>query len=99
MIEVYVGDKKGDAVEKGAHTFYMTNAITPLASPTKSWVTNSTLHHCPYSPPLPQPAIQSLTRAPRRVDICSWSSHPELQQTAFLLGSTPPKLLRKYDQA
>ena len=31
--------------------------------------------------------------------LCSWSSHTPLQQTAILLGSSPPKLLRKHDKA
>jgi len=63
MIEVYVGDKKGDAVEKGAHTFYMTNAITPLASPTKSWVTNSTLSI--FAPTLAPPPTRHPKSYPR----------------------------------
>jgi len=58
-----------------------------------------TLLHCPHSSPLSHPAILSLTRALRRYDLCSWSSHTPLQQTAILLGSIPPKLLRKHDKA
>jgi len=55
--------------------------------------------HCPLSSPLSHPAILSLTRALRRHDLCSWSSHTPLHQTAILLGSSPPKLLRKHDKA
>jgi len=58
-----------------------------------------TLLHCPHSPPLSHPAIPSLTRALCRYDLCSWSSHTPLQQTAILVGSSPPKLLRKHDKA
>jgi len=58
-----------------------------------------TLLHCPHSFPLSHPAILSLTRALHRYDLCSWSSHTPLQQTAILLGSRPPKLLRKHDKA
>ena len=54
-----------------------------------------TLLHCPHSSHLSHPAILSLTRALRRFDLCSWSSHTPLQQTAVLLGSRPPKLLPK----
>jgi len=48
-----------------------------------------TLLHCPHSSPLSNPAILSLTRALRRYDLYSWSSHTPLQQTAILLGSSP----------
>jgi len=58
-----------------------------------------TLLHCPHSSPLSHPAILSLTRALRRYNLCSWSSHTPPQQTAILLGSRPPKLLRKHDKA
>jgi len=58
-----------------------------------------TLLHCPHSSPLSHPAILSLTRAVHRSDLCSWSLHTPLQQTAILLGSSPPKLLRKHDKA
>jgi len=58
-----------------------------------------TLLHCPHSSPLSHPAILSLTRALRRYDLCSWSSHTPLQQTAILLGSNAPKLLRKHEKA
>jgi hypothetical protein len=58
-----------------------------------------TLLHCLHSSPLSHPAILTLTRALRRYDLCSWSSHTPLQQTAILLGSSPPKLLRKHDKA
>jgi len=58
-----------------------------------------TLLHCPHSSPLSHPAILSLTRALRRYDLYSWSSHTLLQQTAILLGSSPPKLFRKHDKA
>jgi len=58
-----------------------------------------TLLHCPHSSPLSHPAIPSLTRALRRYDLCSWSSHTPFHQTAILLGSSPPKLLRKHDKA
>jgi len=58
-----------------------------------------TLLHCPHSSPLSHPAILSLTRALRRYDVCSWSSHAPLQRTAILLGFRPPKLLRKHDKA
>jgi len=51
-----------------------------------------TLLHCPHSFPLSHPAILSLTRALCRYDLCSWSSHTPLQQTAILLGSSPPNL-------
>ena len=57
-----------------------------------------TLLHCPHSSPLSHPAILSLTRALRKYDLCSWSSHTPLQQTVILLGSRPPKLLRKHDK-
>jgi len=57
-----------------------------------------TLLHCPHSSPLSHPAIPSLTRALRGYDLCSWSSHTPLQQTAILLGSRPPKLLQKHDK-
>jgi len=49
--------------------------------------------------PLSQPAIHSLARAFRRHDLCSWSFHTQLQQTAILLGSILRELLRKYDKA
>ena len=42
---------------------------------------------------------QPFTRALRRFDLSSWSSHTPLQQTAILLGSRPPKLLQKHDKA
>jgi len=58
-----------------------------------------TLLHCPHSSPLSHPDILSLTRALRRYDLCSWSSHTPLQQTAILLGSRAPKLLHKHDKA
>jgi len=58
-----------------------------------------TLLHCPHSSPLSHPAILSLTCALRRSDLCSWFLHTPLQQTAILLGSSPPKLLRKHDKA
>jgi len=58
-----------------------------------------TLLHCPHSSPLSHPAILSLTRAVRRSDLCSWSLHTPLQQTAILLGSSPPKLLCKHEKA
>ena len=58
-----------------------------------------TFLHCLHSSPLSHPAILSLTRALRRYDLCSWPSHTPLQQTAILLGSSPPKLLRKHDKA
>jgi len=32
-------------------------------------------------------------------DLCSWSSHIPLQKPAILLGTSPPKLFRKYDKA
>jgi len=44
------------------------------------------------------PAILSLTRTLRRYDLCSWSSHTLLHQSAILLGPSPPKLLRKHDK-
>jgi len=40
-----------------------------------------TLLHCPHSSHLSHPAILSFTRALRRFDLCSWSSHTPLQQT------------------
>jgi len=40
----------------------------------------------PPSPNLPH----SLTRAFHRYDLCSWSCHTQLEQTAILLGFTPP---------
>jgi len=58
-----------------------------------------TLLHCPHSSPLSDPAILSLTRTLRGYDLSSWSSHTSHQQTAVLLGSSPPKLLRKHDKA
>jgi len=58
-----------------------------------------TLLHCPHSSPVSHPAVLSLTRALRRYDLCTWSSHTPLQQTSFLLGSRPPKLLLKHDKA
>jgi len=57
------------------------------------------LLHCPHSSPLSHPAILSLTRALRRYDLCSWSSHTPLHQTTILLGSSPPKLLCNHDKA
>ena len=54
-----------------------------------------TLLHCPHSSHLFHPTILSFTRALRRFDLCSWSSHTPLQQTAILLGSRPPKLFQK----
>ena len=44
-------------------------------------------------------SINSIPRALRRYDLCSWSSHTQLQETAILLGCTPHKLLRKHDKA
>jgi len=55
--------------------------------------------HCPRSSHLSHPAILSLARALRRYYLCSWSSHTPLQQTAILLGSSLPELLRKHDKA
>ena len=49
--------------------------------------------------PWNQMELHGITRALRRYDLCSWSSHTPLQQTAILLGSSPPKLLRKHDKA
>jgi len=57
-----------------------------------------TLLHCPHSSYLSHPAILNFTRALHRFDLCSWSSHTPLQQTAILLGSRPPKLLQKHDK-
>ena len=47
-----------------------------------------TLLHCPHSSPLSHPAILSLTRALRRYDLCSWSSHtgPDSNKLPFSLG-------------
>jgi len=84
------------------HTPPTTSAITPLASPSRSWVTNSTPSYTvPTLPPSPfsHPAILILTSAFRRYDLCSWSSHTPLHQTAILLGSSPPNLFRKHDKA
>ena len=57
-----------------------------------------TLLHCPHSSHLSHPAILSLTRALRRFDLCSWSSHTPLQQTGILLGFRSPKILQKHDK-
>ena len=57
-----------------------------------------TLLHCPHSFHLCHSAILSLTRALRRYDLCSWSEHTLLQQTAILLGSGPPELICKHDR-
>jgi len=70
------------------HTPHSTPAYTPHP------LTLSPLFP-PHSSPLSHPAILSPTRALRRKDLCSWSSHTPLQQTAMLLGSSPPKLLCK----
>jgi len=48
-----------------------------------------TLLHCPHSSPLSHSTILSRTCALRRYDLCSWSLHTPLQQTAILLGSSP----------
>jgi len=53
----------------------------------------------PHSSALSHPATLGRTRALRRYDLCSWSSHTPLQQNALLLGSTPPKIFRKFDKA
>ena len=58
-----------------------------------------TLLLCPHSSPISHPATLGLTCALRRYDLCSWSSHTPLHQTGLLLGSTPPEILRKFDQA
>jgi len=53
-----------------------------------------------YSHVSKQSAVTSaLGRYLGRYDLCSSSSHIPLQQTAILLGSSPPKLLCKHDKA
>ena len=79
------------------HTPPMTNAISPLAFPIRSWVTSSTPS---YTVPtlFPSPTLPSSALPALFIDMTSAPGHhTPHSNNAIFLGSSPPKLLHKHD--